>query len=265
MPIAPNEQILAADVVATATANKIALRDAAARTKFAAPAAADDAAILSTVTDHAALTTAHGAVVAATASKMVVRDAEGQAKFAAPAEAGDALIKGTALTITEMAALTTGKIWQGVANRPSEVDLPATESGEGHITILPLSYEAIGQGTWEVAAPSAELVGTLTNNPPNDLDNLSYEAYLAAGTYTILLVGQHGAGGGIVDIDIEGTEVATFDLYNAATVKNQLDEDAGNVIATAGIKTITLRLHGKHASSAAYRLQFNYLVLWRTA
>lgn len=78
MAIAPNERILAADVVATATPNKIALRDAAARAKFAAPAAA-----------------------------------------------GDALIKGTPLTITEMAPLTTGKVWQGVANRPSEVDMPA--------------------------------------------------------------------------------------------------------------------------------------------
>ena len=126
MPIAPNEQILAADVVTTATANKIVLRDAAARTKFAAPAAADDAAILSTVTDHSNnTTTAHGAVSAATASKFVVRDGSARAKFAAPNAAGDALIKGTALTITEMAALTTGKIWQGVANRPSEVDMPA--------------------------------------------------------------------------------------------------------------------------------------------
>jgi len=73
--------------------------------------------------DHAALTTAHGAVSAATASKIVVRDAEGQAAFAAPEAAGDALIKGTAVTITEMAALTTGKMWRGVANRPSEVDV----------------------------------------------------------------------------------------------------------------------------------------------
>ena len=80
------------------------------------------AASANVVFDHGALQTAHGAVSAATASKMVVRDASARAKFAAPGAAGDALIKGTALTITEMAALTTGKIWQGVASRPSEVD-----------------------------------------------------------------------------------------------------------------------------------------------
>ena len=77
-------------------------------TGVAAPVAAGDAAILSTVTDHTALTTAHGAVSTATASKIVVRDAEGQAAFAAPAAAGDALIKGTRVTAAEMLDGTSG-------------------------------------------------------------------------------------------------------------------------------------------------------------
>ena len=117
--------------VSAATASKIIVRDASARAKVAAPSAEDDIALKSNVTTvntalttHGDLTTAHGAVSAATASKMVVRDASARTKFAAPGAAGDALIKGTALTITEMAALTTGKIWQGVANRPSEVAMP---------------------------------------------------------------------------------------------------------------------------------------------
>ena len=49
---------------------------------------------------------------------------------AAPGAAGDPLIKGTAITITEMAALTTDKIWQGVANRPVEVDMPGAATKE---------------------------------------------------------------------------------------------------------------------------------------
>ena len=54
-----------------------------------APSAATDIAILSTVTDHAALTTAHGAVSAATASKIIVRDASGRAQVAVPSAAAD--------------------------------------------------------------------------------------------------------------------------------------------------------------------------------
>lgn len=91
-------------------------------------------------------TTAHGAVSAATASKIVVRDASARAAFAAPAAAGDALIKGTALTITEMAALTTGKIWQGVANRPSEVDIPAPGIWTLLETLSPAAVASISSG-----------------------------------------------------------------------------------------------------------------------
>jgi hypothetical protein len=67
----------------------LALRDANARFKVGAPAVASDVARLDTVTDHAALTTAHGAVSAHTASKMMIRDASGRAQVAAPAAAAD--------------------------------------------------------------------------------------------------------------------------------------------------------------------------------
>ena len=67
-----------------ATPATLVLRDANARAKMAAHSAATDIAILSTVTDHAALTTAHGAVSAATASKIIVRDSSGRAQVAAP-------------------------------------------------------------------------------------------------------------------------------------------------------------------------------------
>ena len=72
-----------------ATPATLVLRDANARAKMAAPSAATDIAILSTVTDHAALTTAHGAVSTATASKIIVRDASGRAQVAAPSAAAD--------------------------------------------------------------------------------------------------------------------------------------------------------------------------------
>uniref|UniRef100_A0A6M3LG04 Tail protein n=1 Tax=viral metagenome TaxID=1070528 RepID=A0A6M3LG04_9ZZZZ len=119
---------------------KAPTHDAVYDVKVTADTATTPAEAAQLVTDHNNnTTTAHGAVSAATASKFVVRDANARAKFAAPAAAGDALIKGTALTITEMAALTTGKIWQGVANRPSEVNMPsgstvATGSYTGNVT-----------------------------------------------------------------------------------------------------------------------------------
>ncbi|MBT9164037.1 MAG: hypothetical protein DDT23_00026 [candidate division WS2 bacterium] len=121
---------IAHGAVSAAMAGRIVVRDANARASFAAPSAAGDVAILSTVTDHAAATTGvhgvgtsvvesvagaqskvdihgaltapHGATDAAIAGRLVLRDAAGRAKFAAPAAAGDALIRGARLTAAEM-------------------------------------------------------------------------------------------------------------------------------------------------------------------
>jgi hypothetical protein len=98
--------------VATATASKILIRDAAGRGKVVAPAAEDDIALKSNVTTaegaltaHAALTAAvHGAVSANTASKVVIRDASARAQFADPSAAQDAATKNYVDTHT---ALTT--------------------------------------------------------------------------------------------------------------------------------------------------------------
>lgn len=124
--------------VITNGVTKAPTHDAVFDVKATADAAQTAAEVASSITTHNNnTTTAHGAVSAATASKHVVRDASARAKFAAPGAAGDALIKGTPLTITELPALTTDKIWLGVAGRPVISDLPA-----GGPTIATGSYTA---------------------------------------------------------------------------------------------------------------------------
>ena len=113
--------------VSAATASTIMLRDANARSKVAAPAAADDIALKSTVTadiathagittgvhgvgastvesasgaqgkvdTHNAVTNPHGAVSAATADRIILRDAAGRAKVVAPSATTDIALKST--------------------------------------------------------------------------------------------------------------------------------------------------------------------------
>ena len=83
--------------VSAATASKLVVRDASGRAAFAAPSAAGDAAILSTVTTHAALTAAgtHGSASAATVNTLIHRDASGRAKVVAPSAADDIARKDT--------------------------------------------------------------------------------------------------------------------------------------------------------------------------
>ena len=132
-----------------ATANKIVHRDASGRAKVAAPGAATDIALKSTVTDdiatHAALSAAgtHGSTTAATANKLVHRDAAGRAKVAAPGAASDVALKSTVTAdIATHAALTAGA---GHANRTRKFFVPAV-SGYDQTAGTDITNNSTGEG-----------------------------------------------------------------------------------------------------------------------
>lgn len=144
----------------------------------------------------------------------------------------------------------------GAAGRP----------GEGHITVLPFSYDSIGQGTWEYGTDStAYFQGWLKCASHTDGDEVSFKVYLDAGTYTILMMGREHTYCAIVDVYIDEDVVATFDWYGGSGVSNIEKRDTGNVVATAGLKTLKCKVNGKHASSTDYFLYIQYIALWRTA
>ena len=262
----PDNSILQAGII-TDGVTVAPTHDAVFDVKATADAAQTAGEVDADITTHNNVANAHGAVSTATASKIVVRDASARAKFAAPGAAGDAMIKGTAQTITELPALTTGKIWLGVGNRPVISDLPGIAPGEGHINIFPWNYNTIGQGTWVLSTTVSTALWQFFwyTSTSNDGDELDYKVYLAAGTYTIRLIAQKQSAGGIVDIDIDAVEIASFDLYNGSSLYNQMFTDTGNVIAASGLKSLTLRLDGKNGSSSSYGAIINGITLWRTA
>lgn len=149
----------------------------------------------------------------------------------------------------------------------AELDaLAAVGPGEGHITILPLSYDSIGQGTWVVGALVPQYLGwQFYNSTHANLDNISWKVYLAAGTYTLLWLVTTWINGAIVDFDVNGTEIASFDIYSAGDVRNVLKKQTGIVIGASGLYTLKLRADGKNPASGDYYCNTSYLALWRTA
>lgn len=140
----------------------------------------------------------------------------------------------------------------------------AADEGEGHVTLLGPSYSAIGQGVWTIMTSGSQWAGFIHNgNGDADGDNISFEAYLAEGTYTLGLLALIGDSLAIVDIDIEGSEVASFDLYYATPQYNQRFTQADIAIASSGLKTITLRVDGRNASSTGWACYFTYIAFWR--
>jgi hypothetical protein len=137
--------------------------------------------------------------------------------------------------------------------------------GAGHITILPLSYVSIGQGDWTISNHDSSYYRSyLSQATPANFDNISYNAYLAAGTYSFLLYYHKNTTGGIMDIDIDAIEVGSIDQYSSSLIWNARSLITGINIATAGLKEIKLRMDGKHASSSDYKGWCTYLALWRT-
>lgn len=140
------------------------------------------------------------------------------------------------------------------------------DPGEGHINMLPFNYSAIGQGTWvNQVNTSSYMNGWFANTSNSDGDNVEYKTYLAAGTYSLRILSLKAPGSPVLDVDIDGVEVASFDLYASSNQYNQLNDQTGITVATSGIKTIKLRADGKNGSSSGYAAYIQCIALWRTA
>ena len=137
---------------------------------------------------------------------------------------------------------------------------------QGFIVLEPQGYSGTTQGTWAVSHhANNDFYVHSENTTTADGDQVDFKADLSAGTYTIIFFTEKDNDCGIVDIDIGGTTYATFDLYDAALQINQRLTDTGNVIATGGLVTISIKLDGQHGSSSDYRCRWQRLVLFRTA
>jgi hypothetical protein len=148
-------------------------------------------------------------------------------------------------------------------NTSGKVDSSMLDGGGGGFIpntfiLVEAAYSQIGQGPWD---PTTEFIQTLNDNNGN---NISWQLALPAGTYTLRLVQNIAESYGIIDIDIDGTEVASFDGY-VPDYTYVLRQQTGIVIAQTGTKTITLRVDGKNPSSTNYGCSMSNIVLIKTS
>ncbi len=150
------------------------------------------------------------------------------------------------------------------AARKTYVDALISIHGEGHITILPQSYSAIIQGAWVWLSQANQWGGFCWRNSFNaDGDEIHYAAYLAKGTYTVGLFCLTASANPILDIYIDGDEVASFDLYTAGPAPNSWFTQTSISVSVSGLKTIKLKVDGKNGSSSGHNVYLSYFVFWR--
>lgn len=129
-------------------------------------------------------------------------------------------------------------------------------------------YTSIVQGTWNIQTNSNQLdQGFFRNTSTHaDGDKVSYDdVYLAAGTWTVSILHLMYSDYGVLKIDIDGTEVASHDLYAASALYNQESVTTGISIATSGFKDIDVYVSGKNASSSDHKITYSHIHFQRTA
>lgn len=141
---------------------------------------------------------------------------------------------------------------------------------KGMFQFIPLAgLGTVGQGTWTSTPYAVIGYHYLYNTSVADGDNISFETYLDKGTYSLNILFLRNTDKGILKIDIGPTggvltEVASIDTYGGA-LNNVSDTTTSISIATAGRKTLRLRVDGKNGSSSGYGVFTQIITLWRTA
>jgi len=135
-----------------------------------------------------------------------------------------------------------------------------------HLTILPVSFNSINQGTWLWSFSSNHLYGAVWyNSSAADGDSLTYKVGLGIGTYTLSYLGSINTNYGIMKVDIGGVNIATFDNYNSSLVRNMLQKQENIIITTDGCKDLTIYIDGKNASSSGYYTSLQHIAIWKTS
>ena len=176
---------------------------------------------------------------------------------------------GSSVETAEIAdgAITNAKINASAGIAYSKLLGTDVTSGGGNIFVPLLAYSNIPQGTWTYGTDSSDYFQMkIYNSTAADADAIEFQVWLAKGTYTVVLHGEALSDSGILDIQIDGVEVASFDQYNGGAYgHNKTWSQAAIAIATSGIKTLKVIVDGKHASSSSYTARISSIYLNRTA
>lgn len=104
----------------------------------------------------------------------------------------------------------------------------------------------------------------ITNTSGANSDEIEYEMYLLKGTYTLEVMHRTSHNAGTVDIDINGSEAASFDYYAASESYGNTQSQTSITVSTGGLKTITMRIDGKNASSSGFYTTTQGMIFRRT-
>ena len=136
--------------------------------------------------------------------------------------------------------------------------------GEGHITILPWNYSAVIAGTWTVAINVLQIFAGTFGCTDAQNSELDFQVYLAAGTYTFRDCYIRDPSCAILTVYIDDVSIGTIDFYGTSAY-NQVGTITGIVVATSGLKTLTIKNATRNGSATNWYIPQSTMALFRTA
>lgn len=144
--------------------------------------------------------------------------------------------------------------------------LYSTSPGEGYLSMYFWGYASITQGTWVLNISTLQVLNFWYYNSSNaQNDQMDFKAYLAAGTYSFILMGLTNNNVAIVTLLFDGVSQGVMDFYSAAIAYNTQKAINLIVVTAAGLKTISVKGATRNASSTGWYMNLTSISLFRTA
>jgi len=134
----------------------------------------------------------------------------------------------------------------------------------GHISIIPLSYSSITQGSWGQHSDPDQFGGNFYNGTNSNGDQINYKVILGVGTWTIRIVYKKEGAGGKFKVLLDTVEKAEIDSYAGSSIANSITDTTG-IIGTGALSTLSIQVSGKNGSSVGYYAELALISMWRTA
>src|SRR3990167_7097382 len=157
--------------------------------------------------------------------------------------------------------------WNDTFNQVSGIIGSAASATFGNVVLFPFNYNKIISGAWTFESQGttswATFVFTNTNVPAQN-DQLDFKVGMDVGSYGFRAFYNEGTNVCWIKIDVGGSNVGSFDNYNAGVNKNKLAEVGSPFVnKTAGLKTISVYSNTKNAASTSFGMLLHTISIWR--
>lgn len=128
-----------------------------------------------------------------------------------------------------------------------------------------MSPDSTEQGTWGVQEDESNINNFFfTNTTAANADAVSFKVGLVAGTYSLIVIYAKSTDTAIIQVNLNGAQIASIDAYNAVTTRENISR-TNSISVSSGLVNLQIKANGKNASSSSYKVFIQGIAIVKTA